>query len=280
MSNAVVVGLGMGVQYVSWFRDLGYTVTTVDTDASKNPDHTDFEFLYDEWHRQDIIYIGTPNYTHESIARQVASHARLLLIEKPGFKNQANWMRFVNDHHRTRVMMVKNNQYRPEVELWRDMAERSDRVNVCWERQQGIPTSAWFTNPKQSYGGVSRDLMPHMLSYYTNLTCYDYGTKIHSRKEDFVGVGVDTYCIMEFVAANDKKTAWTLVTNWQTDEYDSAYIEFIIDGHSHIYDLGALCPAEPYKDMITTAVNNIDNNEFWNSQYDQDVWIHKQIGLL
>jgi hypothetical protein len=119
-----------------------------------------------------------------------------------------------------------------------------------------------------------------MLSYYTNLTLYDYGTKIHTVKEDLVGVGVDTRCVMEFVAANDKKTEWTLVTNWQTDEYDSAYIEFIIDEHSHIYDLGALCPAEPYKDMITTAIKNIDNNEFWNSQYDQDVWIHKQIGLL
>lgn len=280
MPRAVVIGLGMGQQYVQWFKQLGYTVTTVDTDPSKQADHTDFEFLFDNYFRQDIIYIGTPNFTHESIARQVGNHTKLLLIEKPGFKNYSNWMRFVNDYHRTRVMMVKNNQYRPETELWRDLAARSERVNVCWERQNGIPQSTWFTDLKQSYGGVSRDLMPHMLSYYTNLTLYDAGVKIHSRKEDFTGVGVDTYCILEFIAANNKKTEWTLVTNWQTDEYDSAHIEFIFNGRSHIYDLGAWCPNEPYLDMIKTAVDNIANNEFWNSQYDQDIWIQKQIGLV
>ena len=110
MSKALVIGLGMGIQYVSWLQDLGFTVTTIDTDLNKKPDYTDFEFLYDEGHKQDIIYIGTPNFTHESIARQVASHAQILLIEKPGFKNYTNWMRFVSDFKSTRVMMVKNNQ--------------------------------------------------------------------------------------------------------------------------------------------------------------------------
>lgn len=280
MPRAVVVGLGMGQQYVQWFEQLGYTVTTVDTDPSKQADHSDFEFIFDDWYRQNIIYIGTPNFTHEPIARQLASHAEILLVEKPGFKSYSNWMRFVSDFPRTGIMMVKNNQYRPETELWREMADRSDRVNVVWERADGIPSSPWFVNPKQSYGGVSRDLMPHMLSYFTNFADYSHSREVSRRKEDLVGVGVDTYCILEYTAANDKKTAWTLITNWQTDEYDSAHIEFVIDGHSHIYDLGAWCPSEPYLDMIRTCVKNIDNNKFWNEQYAQDIWIQKQIGLV
>lgn len=279
MHKALVIGLGMGLQYKQWLKQLGFAVTTVDPDLDKNADFLSIESCLTKQSMFDLVYIGTPNYTHELIARQLASHTKILLIEKPGFETHTHWVNFVKEFNQTRVMMVKNNQYRPEREIWHEMAERSDKVYVVWQREKGIPSSPWFIDPAKSYGGVSRDLMPHMLSYFTNFTDYANSITTRQQKEDLLDIGIDTWCIMEYTAANDKKTEWILFTDWQNESYDSASIEFIINGHSHIYDLGALCPSEPYLDMITACIKNLDNDNFWNDQLAQDVWIHQQIEI-
>jgi hypothetical protein len=43
-----------------------------------------------------------------------------------------------------------------------------------------------------------------------------------------------------------------------------------------VFQLG-LCPEDAYQRMIKDAVDNVDNNDFWQIQHDQDIWIHKQI---
>lgn len=279
MYKALVVGLGMGQQYKNWLEQLSFDVTTIDPDLNKNADFVTIETCLDKHNKFDLVYIGTPNYTHEPIARQLVNHTKILLIEKPGFQTHSHWMNFVKEFYQTRIMMVKNNQYRPERNIWRDMAYRSEKVCVTWQREKGIPSSPWFIDPVKSYGGVSRDLMPHMLSYFTNFTDYSNSITIKRQKEDLLNIGIDTWCIMEYTAANDKKTQWILFTDWQNESYDSASIEFIISGHSHIYDLGSLCPSEPYLDMITDCVKNVDNDNFWNEQLAQDLWIHQQLEL-
>jgi hypothetical protein len=45
------------------------------------------------------------------------------------------------------------------------------------------------------------------------------------------------------------------------------------------HELG-LCPESAYKKMIETAVENLNNNAFWQSQFEQDMWIHEQIEKL
>jgi len=75
--------------------------------------------------------------------------------------------------------MVKNNQYRQEIKEFQRLAESSDTVYVRWNSANRIPNpGSWFTTKKLSFGGVSRDLMPHMLSYYCALTNYQQGTKL------------------------------------------------------------------------------------------------------
>jgi hypothetical protein len=40
-------------------------------------------------------------------------------------------------------------------------------VNIKWLRKNCIPSpGSWFTTRKLAFGGVSRDLMPHLLSLY------------------------------------------------------------------------------------------------------------------
>ena len=45
------------------------------------------------------------------------------------------------------------------------------------------------------------------------------------------------------------------------------------------FELG-LCPESAYKKMISTAVENLNNKEFWQKQFAQDIWIHQQIEKL
>jgi len=294
MTKALVIGLGMGQQYKDWMAELGYSVFTVDVDPAKGANYTNHMDAVNN-NSYDIIYIGTPNWTHESIARDVARSARLLLIEKPGLVDSNAWARLILDFPSTRIMMVKNNQYRPEATLFKELAKKSERVWVRWNNANRIPhPGSWFTTRSKAFGGVSRDLIPHMLSYYCALTDYTKGVKLFAKASqryelkdihntDYGSVNpdgtydVDDFCELEF---KNNNTTWILTANWKTNlDHDDSSIAFVINGGANRYELG-LCPKEAYQNMIMEATNNLDNQEFWIDQLAQDAWIHKQIERL
>jgi predicted dehydrogenase len=295
MKKALVVGLGMGQQYALWLTELGYSVYTVDIDPSKAASYTDVAVALGEHPQLDVVYIGTPNWTHESIARQVAPHSRLVLIEKPGVRYSGDWQQLVAAYPDTRIMMVKNNQFRPEIKLFKQQADQSERVYVRWNNANRIPhPGSWFTTKDRAFGGVSRDLMPHMLSYYCALTDYKQGVKIKATADqryelkdidstDYGSVNhngtydVDDFCHIEFRNGN---TTWILTANWKTNlDHDDSSISFGMKNSAVRHALG-LCPGDAYKNMITQAVDNLDNNSFWLEQLEQDVWIHQQLENL
>lgn len=295
MKKALVVGLGMGTQYALWLGELGYNVFTVDTNIDKGADYSDLSFAIAEHSEFDIVYIGTPNWTHESIARQVASHSKLILVEKPGVKNSYAWQQLVADHPDTRIMMVKNNQFRYEMKLFKQQADQSDTVYIRWNNANRIPhPGSWFTTKEKSFGGVSRDLMPHMLSYYCALTDYKNGVKIKATADqryelkdihdtDYGSVNpngtydVDDFCHFEFSNGN---TRWVLSANWKTNlDHDDSSISFGMKNSAIRHQLG-LCPGDAYKKMITLAVENLNNSVFWQEQLEQDIWMHEQIENL
>jgi hypothetical protein len=73
---------------------------------------------------------------------------------------------------------------------------------------------------------------------------------------------------------------WRCAANWRSmDEEDSSIVFVMPDNTIERFELG-WCPEEAYKEMVETAVKNLNNNEFWNSQLEQDLWIHKQIESL
>ena len=295
MKKALVVGLGMGTQYALWLAELGYSVYTVDIDQSKAASYTDVAVALGDHPQLDIVYIGTPNWTHESIARQVAPHSRLVLIEKPGVRYSNDWRQLVAAYPDTRIMMVKNNQFRPEIKLFKQQADQSERVYVRWNNANRIPhPGSWFTTKDRAFGGVSRDLMPHMLSYYCALTDYRKGVKIKAQADqryelkdihstDYGSVNpngtydVDDFCHIEF---KNGDTTWILTANWKTNlDHDDSSISFGMKNSAVRHALG-LCPGDAYKNMIMQAVNNLDNSLFWVEQLDQDTWIHQQLENL
>jgi predicted dehydrogenase len=293
--KALVIGLGMGQQYRDWLSELGYAVFSCDIDPAKKADYQNISDAVSQHVKFDIIYIGTPNHTHELIAHNVVHHTKLLLIEKPGFVDSTAWRNLIKTNPDTRIMMIKNNQYRLEISKFKQLADASERVYVRWNNANRIPhPGSWFTTRSKSFGGVSRDLMPHMLSYYCALTNYSTGVRLFAKATqryelkdiqdtDYGSVNhsgvydVDDFCELEFKNGN---TTWILTANWKTNlDHDDSSISFVTADGVHRHELG-LCPKEAYQTMIETAMSNLNNNAFWQDQLEQDLWIHKQIEHL
>lgn len=293
MKKALIIGMGFGrAVYKPVLEELGYQVITVDPIQP-----ADFLTVEDAvlTHRHfDTVNICTPNFTHELLVRAVASYADIVFVEKPGVKDHYAWQQMIIDNPTTRFMMVKNNQYRDTIEQFKILADQSHTVRVVWNNKNRIPNpGSWFTTKDLAFGGVSRDLIPHMLSYYVALTDYTKGNKLHATAlqrhsletisdTDYGTVNkngtynVDDFCELEFKNGN---TTWVLTADWKDDKADDVYISFETTSNTAKFVLG-LCPEEAYRAMIENAVNNLNNNEFWTEQLAQDLWIHRQIENL
>lgn len=293
MKSSLIVGMGIGNLYATVLDKLGHGIITVDQDSSKGADFISVDAAIEECRMFDTAHICTPNFTHEEIARKLAPVTKIIFIEKPGVINSKAWIKLITDFPLTRFMMVKNNMWRDNIEELKELANKSHSVDLMWLNQNRVPNpGTWFTTKKLAFGGVSRDLMPHLLSLYIainpkwradvktsagvkqnwrldQLTDTDYGVV----KADGT-YNVDDECYMSFT---DK---WNLVANWRTNDYDSRGILFQMpNGVIDTFDLG-LCPKEAYQAMIKECVERVDDYKFWLEQFDIDTWIHEQIENL
>ena len=291
--KSLIVGMGIGNLYKDVLTKLGYQVTTVDMDPNKHADYLDLTTALDEHLCFNTVHICTPNFTHEDIARQVAKHAGIVFIEKPGVETALAWFNLVQDYPDTRFMMVKNNMWRSNIAELAASASIAKIVNIRWIRRDCIPhPGSWFTTRKLAYGGVSRDLMPHLLSLYIalnpswrtesvngkgaqmmweldNIDTTDYGVINPNGIYD-----VDDQCHIDF------GSKWGCQANWRSMDVEDSSIQFIFQDNSALrFELG-WCPEEAYHSMIVDAITNVNNEEFWTKQLNQDLWIHKQIESL
>lgn len=289
--KSLIVGMGIGKLYYDIFASLGAEIVTVDLNGTA--DYTSVLAAIEAHGAFDTVNICTPNFTHEQIARAVAPHARIVFVEKPGVKDAASWTALIKQFPDTRIMMVKNNQYRDNIEQLQEHAALASEIQLNWINYNRVPgPGTWFTTKSLAYGGVSRDLMPHLLSImialdpnwkiaslilkqsntrYTlaDLTDTEYGTV----KLDGV-YDVDDYATLEYVTAD--KVDVVLTADWKSNTLDDRSIWL---NNAGTFELG-LCPESAYKKMIQAALAAVDDNRFWQTQLEQDVWIHEQIGLL
>jgi predicted dehydrogenase len=291
--KSLVVGMGIGQLYKAVLEEIGNQVVTVDTNPDKG-DYTSVDMALTIHKYFDTVHICTPNFTHVNIARKIAAVSKIVFVEKPGVATSDAWAQLVKDYPATRFMMVKNNQFRPEIARFKNLAEQSDTVRVTWNNRNRIPSpGSWFTDRSLAFGGVSRDLIPHMLSYYCKLTDYQVGSKKFAKAEqrwqldeiDSTDYGtinhngvynVDDVCELEYLNGN---TSWILSANWRSQEEDNISISFGMKYSAVVEKLG-LCPESAYRSMIQQAIENIGNEGFWQQQFAQDIWIHQQIENL
>lgn len=298
--KSIVIGMGIGKLYEKVLTELGATVITVDRDPEKNALFLDLDLALKEHSDFDTVHICTPNFTHREIAITCKSKVKekaIIFVEKPGFKNASEWKSAATGA--TRFMMVKNNQYRSNIEEIISPAKEHDFIRINWLNCDRIPNpGSWFTTRKLAWGGVSRDLLPHLLSYvpllrsdtYKNLDITgksiwqtDHLDKISSTnygKVDPDGVyDVDDQVQLRL---EDENTLLTLSAAWRNCEEDDISIKYGGESYEEYdisFDLG-LCPDSAYHNMIETAIKNQNHDEFWKNQLEQDLWIHSILDSL
>jgi predicted dehydrogenase len=293
MKTSLIVGMGIGNLYATVLDNLGHGVITVDSDPNKKADFLTVEDAIKECRQFDTTHICTPNFTHFEIARKLAPVSKIVFIEKPGVVSSNVWETLIKSFPQTKFMMVKNNMWRSNIDELKRLANRAKIVNIRWIRKNCVPSpGSWFTTRELAFGGVSRDLMPHLLSLYVamnpewrkesvngqssimnwsleNIDSTEYGTINPNGIYD-----VDDACHIDF------GNKWGCQANWRSMDQEDSSIEFIMqDNTVERFELG-WCPEEAYLNMIKDAVNNVANNEFWQEQCDIDLWIHKRIENL
>ena len=291
--TSIVIGMGIGNLYKSVLTELGHDVVTVDSDIAKKADFPSVVPAIFSYKQFDTAHICTPNFTHEHLTEVVAPNSKITFIEKPGLSTSGDWQRMVGGYRRRRVMMVKNNMWREEIPLLQELASRAKIININWINKNRVPgPGTWFTTKKYAFGGVSRDLMPHLLSLFIALnpqykTANEIG-RSSLRKWDLKDLldteyglvnakgthDVDDFCSLSF---DDYVKTWHLTADWKDGVQDKRNIEFIMpDDKVETFELG-LCPEHAYKSMIREAINNLNNETWWDEQYEQDIWIHRQV---
>jgi hypothetical protein len=293
MKTSLIVGMGIGQLYKSVLTKLGHTVYTVDQDSSKGADFISVDSAIVTHTFFDTVHICTPNFTHFEIAAKLAPYSKIVFIEKPGVATSATWQKLITTFSQTRFIMVKNNMWRSNIAELQALADKAKTVNIRWIRKNCIPhPGSWFTTRKLAFGGVSRDLMPHLLSLYIALNpkwrtepVNGKGAQMMWALEDIdsteYGVinpdgtyDVDDKCHIDF------GSKWGCQADWRSMTEDNSSIQFIMQDNSvEVFELG-WCPEDAYESMIKEAVDRVDDYQFWLDQFDIDTWIHERIENL
>ena len=285
---SLIIGMNIGQLYKKLLTNLSLNVVTVDLNLTA--DYRHYQDAIEKYKFFDSVHICTPNFTHERIARDLVNHTKFLFIEKPGFQTEVSWRNFVQEFPQTHIMMVKNNMWRDNLIEMKNSYKNSNTINLNWLNFNRVPKpGSWFTNKELAFGGVSRDLLPHLLSivaalepdylkiswnYKTawqhwklsQLTDSNYGEVNQNGVYD-VDDNVELSCTI-----NNK--LWFIRSSWRNMSHDDIAIHF----NKHNIPLG-LCPESAYQNMIHYSMDNESNIDFWNDQLELDCWIHRNINL-
>ena len=293
--NALIIGMGIGELYKDLYKIEGQTIYTVDTNPAKEATFENVDQVLQSGLTFKTAHICTPNFTHEEIAYKIAPISDIVFVEKPGVINHQRWERLVLSNPNTRFMMVKNNQFRDEAyqQSWRSWYAEADHVQFLWLNHNRIPwPGSWFTTKSKAFGGVSRDLMPHLLSIYQVLNkdwmlsfptedyvSYQRHTLTPDLTTEYGQVNlqgtydVDDYAMMLF-GKNE------FIADWKSDQESFVGIKFHYkDGTIQSLPLG-FCPAEAYQTMIRMAKRARFSDEFWKEHLKMDIWLHQQMEKL
>ena len=287
--KALIIGMGIGELYRSVYTNLGWDIVTCDT--VKPADFNSVEEITGEY---DIAHVCTPNFTHENIARSIAEFCKIVFVEKPGVENKLLWQSLVDTFPNTRFAMVKNNQFRSNTSKLHKIAQGSDFIELCWLNKNRVPhPGSWFTTKKLAYGGVSRDLLPHLLSwvqvlhpFYTGMTLSHSETHQNYTLEDLENteygeINMDgTYDVDDSarIVLKDGHRVFSCEAAWKCDTIKDNVALYFYNKTKLIHkeELG-LCPEEAYKEMVDSAWKNVYNDAYWKKQLMHDIWIHQQL---
>jgi predicted dehydrogenase len=293
--KSLVVGLGFGQLYKDVLKRMGHQVVTVDSNPATKPDFTELTTALSSHDTFDTAHICVPNHLHYKTALKVAPQTKIVFVEKPGVESIDHWNLLVNLNKNTRFMMTKNNQWRDNIKEIADSCKASDLIQINWVNKNRIPgPGTWFTDKSKSFGGVSRDLLPHLMSIMISANPNNYndfknikyrleqkwnlsdctGTEYGVVNQDGV-YNVDDSAVMELT---DGEKTYILYANWKSNLMDDVAVHFYKNGESHLKSIQlGLCPEQAYETMIRDCIIHKDDDDFWNKQLQQDLYIQGKI---
>lgn len=264
----IIVGLGIGSVYrdaLAKYSDT-YNILTIDSDPKKKakyPSCDGFRYIRDKNYAEMTI-ICTPNYLHEEQIRHFAPISKVILVEKPGVESSKKWEELCLKFPETKIIMVKNNMYRDDIQSLKaiNYFKTKDIIHLKWYNHNRIPFPGfWFTNKKLAFGGVSHDLLPHLLHFMflisgTNNYEVEFGYKkqiykMNDIKSTDYGVinkknpiyNVDDKAYLKVKSGN--KT-FIIKICWKYSGKDEQTISY---KDEYVWDFG-LCPSIAYKNMV------------------------------
>lgn len=294
--KSLVVGLGMGQLYKKVVSDLGMSVITVDPDPKTGADFPTVDQCLEQHRDFSVAIICTPNYTHYDLAMEIAPVTKILFVDKPGAANESEWRHLLTSNPNTRIMMIKNNMWRLDADQFEQYADASERVGIYWINRNRVPRpGSWFTDKRRSFGGVSRDLMPHLLSIYASMNPDNYQDGVlrnirwqqrwtldDLKDSDYgtvVADGVyDVDDVVEFEIGLGGKT-FHLIADWRDTEKEDIGVHYRSRSLRKDKVLG-LCPEEAYAAMVQDAIAHQDDADFWKDQAEIDRWIHRIVDIV
>ncbi len=297
MKKALVVGLGIGSLYEKILKDLFFDVYTVDIDTEKKSNYTIVEQIKEKDFEIGIICL--PNFLHkETTEKLISLNCKNILVEKPGFSSLKEYCQIKEkaDINNSNLFIVKNNFFRKEIKNFRLLfnhikKNKISEVDIVWSNKNRIPSpGSWFTNKELSWGGVSRDLIPHLLHiFYFFSKSFDSPTETNKKQvydltnikdSDYGSVNienpvynVDDSCYVKFL---NKGITYNLYSTWKNDTKTEMSIKIkLSSGEDYTYNFG-LCPEEAYKNMIINILKGKSNKK----QFKIDYWVHSVIDKI
>jgi predicted dehydrogenase len=296
--KVLIIGLGIGKLYQKVLSDTNkYNVVTIDIDPYKEPDFLDIETCKQVNPKFDLALVCVPNYLHEELVMKLVTNdmAKTILVEKPGLFDFSAWISAVHIGEPNKLIMIKNNMYRDSytaiIKTINENRFDLKSINILWLNKDRVPhPGSWFTTKKLAFGGVSRDLMPHLLSiYYSLFGELNIPTDIYKTQkytlEDLKSSGygkvnkdgvydVDDYCRIKFRnTIKGSIVPVTLAASWKTDiETSKIGIELEFRGGEKVFYDFNLCPEYAYRKMIEHSLGM--SKKEYKKNIDIDIWIH------
>jgi|688.fasta_scaffold471305_1 hypothetical protein len=286
-----IVGLGIGTLYVSVAKTLGYNIVTIDHNPTLNANYLSIDDLPSHL-KFDMAIICLPNYLHESTAKKLVKYTDRIVVEKPGFESTKHWVDFQNSYG-VKLFMVKNNMFRTD--FYKSVSNiqilnEIESIKILWINKDRVPgAGSWFTNKELSYGGVSKDLIPHTLSVVQTLLSTpnidsEY-TALHEQMYSLSDITTNSWGTAKLNGVynvDDQSYFSTKINNidiecaatWKHDNISKDCVEWRVKFNSglHITYVAGLCPEEAYVKMIDTYMNVTDSD--YNDYMKYDVAIH------
>ncbi|QCG76242.1 hypothetical protein EST35_0362 [Pseudomonas phage vB_PaeM_PA5oct] len=287
--NSIIIKTKKDLLYETTLSNLGFITTTIQVG-----DIVEFDKIEEELNSKDFFtaFVRTSTHFQYEIAKRCASRCKIVFIDINGFRSAQEWEDIKKEFPYTRFILLKNNMWNSNISDFKKLIPDTKAINIkCLNKNKLNSLDYWNTIKGFSFGGTSRDILPHLLSIFVSLnddfaesvateTILKRNLSLSDIKKYIPGPGLSYDVDDYFNVSYQSKIICNLEADWKSNKTDVKNIEFILnDDTSSLFDID-YNEESSYSRMISNCVQNLSNEGFWSYHYLIDEWILKQIENL